>query len=132
MHFRSLPISALMCATVFSGCVWLSGNRAAVYTVANAPFHQAGTIEQVGNQIRRAAQMQGWDVLEIQPRIFYVTKRRGSHSATAAISYDVAAFSIRLRASQNLKQSNTRIHKLYNEWIRDLESTIQHEVRTGP
>jgi len=115
-----------------SGCVWLSGNRAAVYDVAEAPLHGAGTVEQVGEKIRRAAQMQGWQVQEIQPRVLYVTKRRGKHSATASISYDVHAFDIQLRSSENLKQTDSRIHKLYNEWIRALESTIQNEVATGP
>ena len=132
MHSRFLGVSALACAIAFSGCVWLSGNRATVYNISDAPLNHTGTIEQVGERIRRAAQMQGWDVVqEVQPQVIYVTKRRGSHSATAAISYDNATFSIQLRGSENLKQADTRIHKLYNEWIRELESTIEHEVSTG-
>ena len=99
--------------------------------VAEAPLHRAGTIEQVGERVRRAAQMQGWDVREVQHRVLYVTKQRGRHSATASIAYDVDSFSIQFRGSENLKQSGARIHKLYNEWIRELESTIQHEVATG-
>ena len=132
MHSRFLVVSALACAIVFSGCVWLSGNRATVYDISDAPLDHTGTIEQVEVGIRRAVQMQGWDVIqEVRPRVIYVMKRRGSHSATAAISYDDATFSIQLRGSENLKQTDTRIHKLYNEWIRELESTIQHEVSTG-
>ena len=131
MHSRFLGVSALACAIVFSGCVWLSGNRAPVYNISDAPLNHTGTIEQVGERIRRAAQMQGWDVQEVRPQVIYVTKRSGSHSATAAISYDNASFSIELRSSDNLKQTDTRIHKLYNEWIRELESTIEHEVSTG-
>jgi hypothetical protein len=131
MHFRSLGISALVCAAMLSGCVWLSGNRTTVYNVSDVPFHQAGNIEEVGERIRRAARMAGWEVQEVQPQVFYVTKRRGSHSATASVNYDIAAFSIQFRASENLKQSDTRIHKLYNEWIHELELTIQNEVATG-
>ena len=60
--------------------------------------------------------------------VAWLPKRHERHSATAAIRYQVDAFSVRLRASEYLKQADGRIHKLYNEWIRDLEATIQAEV----
>lgn len=131
MRSRSPGFSALVCATALSGCVWLSGNREAVYNVSATPIHRDATIDEVGERIRRAAQMQDWEVQEVQPRVLYVKKRRGQHSATAAITYDVGSFSIQLRGSENLKQSGTQIHKLYNQWIRELESTVQSEVATG-
>jgi len=139
MYSRFLVVSALAWAIAFSGCagndmdpaLWFSGNRMAVYNISDAPLDHTGTTEQAGERIRRAAGMQGWDVQEVRPQVIYVTKRRGSHSATASITYDNASFSINLRGSNNLKQPDTRIHKLYNEWIRELESTIEREVSTG-
>ena len=118
----------LTVALAISGCVWLSGNRVPVYNVLDAPLSTTQTEAQVGESIRRAARIQGWEVEEMDQNVIYVTRRYGPHSATAAVLYDARAFSIQLRGSQNFKQSEGRIHKLYNEWVRDLEATIQREV----
>ena len=114
-------------ALTISGCVWLSGNRVPVYDVLDAPLSTTRTEAQVGEIIGRAARIQGWEVEEVNQNVIYVTRRRGSHSATAAVLYDATAFSIQLRGSQNFKQGEGRIHKLYNQWVRDFEVTIQRE-----
>ena len=131
MYLRSIGLLALLLA-VAPGCVWLSGNRVAVYEVADARLQGAESIEQVRKGIQRAAQIQGWDLQEVESRRLYATKTRGQHSATAVIRYRRDAFSIELRASENLKQANGRIHKLYNEWVRALEESIQIEVIATP
>lgn len=115
-------------ALAISGCVWLSGNRVPVYNVLDAPLGTTRTEAQVGEIIRRAARIQGWEVEEVNHNVIYVTRRHGPHSATAAVLYDAAAFSIQLRGSQNFKQGEGSIHKLYNQWVHDLEETIQREV----
>ena len=129
---RSLLLTA---ALAISGCtsaaeigVWLSGNRVPVHNVLDAPLSTTQTEAQVGESIRRAARIQGWGVEEMDQNVIYVTRRHGSHFATAAVLYDARAFSIQLRGSQNFKQGEGRIHKLYNQWVRDLEATIQREV----
>lgn len=129
---RRVATVLLLLAAAFLGCVWLSGNRVPVYNVIDAPIGRGITVEQVGDAVRRAAQIDNWKVEEVGPQVFYVTKRRGEHSATAEISYRADSFSIELRGSENLKQSDGRIHKLYNEWVRSLESTIRHEINTPP
>ena len=129
MRLQSLGLSLLLCTAVIAGCVWLSGNRAPIYNVVDAPLDHAGTIEHVGEQIRQAARFENWAIEEVRPNVIYVTKRRGGHTATAAISYDADSFSIELRGSDYLKQDEDgRIHKLYNQWVQDLEVTIQREI----
>jgi len=118
-------------ALLVSGCVWLSGNRVPVYNVLDVPLGTTQSEAQVDESIRRAARIQGWEVEEVDLDAIYVTKRRGSHVATAVVQYDATSFSIELRGSQNLKQGEGLIHKLYNEWVRELEGTIQREVASG-
>jgi len=118
-------------AFLISGCVWLSGNRVPVYDVLDAPLGTTQSEARVGESIRRAARIQGWEVEEVDLDAIYVTKRHGSHVATAVVQYGARSFSIELRGSQNFKQGEGRIHKLYNEWVRDLEGMIRREVASG-
>jgi len=112
--------------------VGLSCNRGPIYNVVDAPLDHAGNVEHVGEQIRRAARMANWEIEEVRPNVIYVTKRRGQHTATAAISYDADSFSIQLRSNDYFKQSEDgRIHKLYNEWVNSLELTIRREIASG-
>lgn len=122
----------LLVTAAFLGCVWLSGNRVPVYNVIDAPIGRERTVEQVGAAVRRAAQIDNWEVEEVGPQVLYVTMRSGIHSATAEVSYGADSFSIQLRGSVNLKEGDGRIHKLYNQWIRNLESTIRHEISNPP
>ncbi len=84
MRLRSFGLPLLLCSASVAGCVWLSGNRVPIYNVVNAPLNHAGTIEHAGDQIRRAARMQNWEIEEVRPNVIYVTKHRGQHVATAA------------------------------------------------
>ena len=131
MRLSRIVVRVVLIALLISGCVWLSGNRVPVYNVLDAPLSTTQTEAQVGENIRRAARIQGWEVEELDEDVIYVTKRRGSHFATAAVLYDARTFSIQLRGSQYLKQGEGRIHKLYNQWVRDLEATIQREVASS-
>ncbi len=133
MRLRSFGLPLLLSSAAIAGCVWLSGNRVPIYNIVDAPLDHAGTVQHAGEQIRRAARIQNWEIEEVRTNLMYVTKRRGQHVATAAISYDADSFSIRLRSSVYLKQTEDgRIHKLYDEWVRSLESTIRREVVYGP
>lgn len=121
----------LLCTLVTLGCVFLSGNRAPVYNVVDAPLDSPGSLEQVGEQIRLAARFQNWEVEEFRPNVLLATKRYSTHAATASISYDEDSFSIELRGSDHLKEGDGRIHKLYNQWVHSLEAAILGEVRAG-
>jgi hypothetical protein len=126
-----IVLAVLLCTLVTLGCVWLSGNRAPVYNVVDAPLDSSGSLERVGEQIRLAARLIDWQVEEFRPNVVLATKRHGSHVATAAISYDADSFSIELRGSSQMKQGDGRVHKLYNEWVHDLEAAIRREVSAG-
>ena len=125
-------LSVLLCSLVALGCVWLSGNRALVYNVVDAPFESTGSLEQIREQIRLAARMQDWYVGDgPRPNVLLATKRYSMHQATAAISYDADSFSIELRGSDHMKQGDGRVHRLYNEWVHALEAAIRREVSSG-
>ena len=129
MYLRSFRLLLLLSLVFIAGCVWLSGNRVPIYNVVDAPLKHGDTLADVGEDIRRAARMQSWEIEEVGPDVIYATKRRGQHVATAAITYDVDSFSIQLRSSDYFKQTEDgRIHKLYNEWVHSLESTIRREL----
>jgi hypothetical protein len=128
VYIRHRNLVCVVLVGSVSGCVWLGGNRVPIEHVERVALARTGPIEQIGTDIRRAARMEGWQVEEVAPRMLYVTRSRADHAATAAVTYDRAAFSIELRSSRNLKQGDGKIHKLYNEWVRSLEEAIQREV----
>ena len=66
MRLRSFGLSLLLCSAAIVGCVWLSGNRVPIYNVVNAPLNHTGTIKHAGEQIRRAARMQNWEIEEVR------------------------------------------------------------------
>jgi hypothetical protein len=121
---RWLPVGIL-------ALLWFGACRTApIYDVVGEPlrFERALTEEEVAERIERAAEMQGWVSQEFASGQLVVTKRKGRHIASATVTYDTSSFSITFRNSVDFKQSGDRIHKLYNEWIRALVSTIQMEV----
>ena len=85
------------------------------------------SLEDVSAIIDRAARLEGWLVENLEPGTKFVSKRRGRALATATIVYDTRAFSIQLRSSVGLRQSGEKIHKVYNEWVEALETTILQE-----
>jgi len=82
-------------------------------------------------QVERAARVQGWETEVLQPGVLLATKRRGRHVASSTIEFDERSFSITLRNSSELKQSGGRIHKAYNEWVRNLADAIRREAASA-
>jgi hypothetical protein len=128
---KRIVLTVLLCTLAIPGCVWLSGNRVPVYNVVEASFAGEASVDDVGERIRLAARLRNWKVEEYRPNILLATKNHRSHIATAAISYDADSFSIELRGSSNMKEGDGRVHRLYNEWVRDLEAAIQREIDAG-
>lgn len=106
---------------------------ARVYNVVDVPVTSTRplTAEEVGARIDRAARIQAWTTEQIAPGHLIATKRKGGHAGTVTISYDASSFSIQLRNATNLKHSGDKIHKLYNEWVQELEETIRMEISSS-
>ena len=99
-----------------------------MYDVRDATIVQDLSIEEVGRRIRIAARVQDWEVEELEPLVILISKSHTKHGATSTVRYDRNSFSIELRGSHNFKEGEGRIHKLYNQWIRDLERGIHREL----
>jgi hypothetical protein len=102
---------------------------ARIYEPENVPlqYDYSISLAQVSDRVERAARMQGWKTERLSSGHLVATKRKGRHVGTVTIVYDTAKFSLLFRNAVDFKQSGGRIHKLYNEWIRNLEDTIQME-----
>ena len=85
--------------------------------------------------IIRGANVRGWALKEISPHEFEATiVVRGKHTVGVNITYDVKAFSIRYRTSNDMNYSTEKgrpvIHPKYNEWVSNLVGDIRKELAT--
>lgn len=118
---------------LFVGLLALAACRTApIYEVANAPIEPPRSLEEVGRLIERAAILQGWQTQQVRPGLLLATKRVGRHVASVAIEYQTDSYSITLRQSIALKQSEGWIHVRYNEWVHALERAIDRRMVAGP
>ena len=76
----------------------------------------------------RAAELNGWKVVGLEPGVVIAEKRKGRHAAQVDIKYDRDSFDITYRNSAVLKYDGQNIHKLYNLWVEGLETSIRREV----
>jgi hypothetical protein len=114
-------------ATVLLLFLATSCRTEAIYNVERAPLPQSGTLEQVKLDIERAAAIQDWRLEEVGPQTFIATKRFGQHTASTTVRYDEHSFSIALRQTRDLRESDGRVHKVYNRWVWALEQSIRRE-----
>ena len=127
----------LLAATLVTGCA----RERPVYEVENRPIPLPSaslTADQIGDRIIKAGQTKNWRITKSAPGQllgYYSWKR---HSAIVAIDYSRSFFSIRYKSSVKLlahKASDDEaysgkfvIHRRYNQFVRQLESAIDHEL----
>ena len=90
------------------------------------------TLEEVTTGIVRAGALRDWRMTEIAPgHLVAEIEVRGRHRAAADVFFDTRVFSIQYRYSENLNFDARRglIHPNYNEWVMNLRSDIQREMR---
>ena len=90
------------------------------------------TLEEVTTGIVRAGAFRDWRMTEIAPgHLAAEVEVRGRHRAAVDIFFDTRVFSIRYVDSENLNFDARRglIHPNYNQWVMDLRSSIQREMR---
>lgn len=128
LHAASAPGAnpvgrALALAVLLGACT-----TAPIYNVTNEPFASPRSLELVGERIERAARLQGWRPERLADDEIIVSRSKGQHTAAATVTFDTRSFSIALRSSSDFKESDGRIHKLYNQWVASLRATIVREV----
>ena len=70
-----------------------------------------------------------WSVESRQPGRVVAAVQVRSHYLQVALSYDKRAVYIDILRSENLKQTDTRIHKRVVAWLRNLKIRLQRELR---
>ncbi|VXB06772.1 hypothetical protein [Pseudomonas sp. 8O] len=78
--------------------------------------------------ILSALQNRQWTVERADRGNIMALIQRRSHQAEITIPYSVSSYSIRYRDSQNLGYKNGKIHRNYNNWIHNLDRSIQQEL----
>jgi hypothetical protein len=121
----------------FSACSTLQP----IYNVesASVPANRDGTpiaTTDVARAIHSAASHKGWtakDITGTQIQASIVV--RGRHEATVDISFDSEHYSIQLKRTNGLDQSNGKIHRNYNKWIillsEEIASRLDQMSKTG-
>ncbi len=122
---------AISVSLAFGGCAGFGpANLEPIVTVTNTAFPPKGDLDLVLMQIERAARFSGWttEVTDVGEILASRRKGRSQHVAQVLIHFDTRAFSIIYRGSVALDYDGTQIHKLYNRWVRDLETAIVTEM----
>ncbi|WP_193384043.1 hypothetical protein [Ectopseudomonas mendocina] len=78
--------------------------------------------------ILAALQSRQWTVERADRGNIMAMIQRRSHQAEISIPYSASSYSIRYRDSQNLGYKNGKIHRNYNNWIHNLDRSIQQEL----
>lgn len=86
------------------------------------------TEEAMQRAILTALQRRQWTVERAEPGQILALVQRRSHQARVSIPYTASGYSIRYRDSQNLDYRNGKIHRNYNNWIHNLDRSIQQEL----
>ncbi|MEN0074928.1 MAG: hypothetical protein AAGC69_11110 [Paracraurococcus sp.] len=116
---RALPILALLAAGGLAAC-----NRTAPIQDGGGSFIGQATLNQRGDQIRRAGAELGWAMEPRGPGLMRGTLNLRTHQAVVDIPYDTRRFSIRYVSSSNLDYDGRVIHRNYNSWVQNLQNGI--------
>jgi hypothetical protein len=127
---RTLVFASLLAtATVaLPGC----GNTTAVLNYENQPIYKAQsgpyTLEQVRDKIAAGVTARKWGI-EDESRGWMVARvTSGGHWAKVRITYDTEKYTIiHFESSPGLKWNGDRIHRRYNNWVKNLNASIEKQ-----
>ena len=97
--------------------------RAAIAAPANV------TMQEMQDALAAGGQRAGWRMRELSPGQMRAEKIVNQHRALSEITYDTAGYSITLLAADNLLYNGRRVHKVYNNWVKELQKSIDDEMR---
>lgn len=124
---RATGIALTLLVLGASGC-----RSVPVYNVPSAAFvtpaGRSRALADVRDAIVRGGKRLGWSMEDVGPGHLVGTLRLRSHVAVVDVDYTLSSFSIRYRDSQNLLYDGQTIHRNYNNWIHNLERSIQAEL----
>ena len=132
---RTVPIQERAAIRVPSGLTPEQVELAIVYALAQPPpgtlelKHQASKVTaEILATLFGADDDKGWFVEAREPGVVYAGYRQDSHYLSTAIPYNTTMLRVEILRSDNLDQSDTRIHKAVYVWITDLEVKIRQAL----
>ena len=119
---RTVRTAAIVLAVLFIAAC----NTRTLLNVENTGLSvpPTATMKQVEDAIRAGATERGWGVRQLEPGKLLATVHIRTHMAAVTITHDTKMFSITYKDSDNLHYSGTGIHRNYNNWVRNLKTSI--------
>ncbi|MDQ7987747.1 hypothetical protein QYS36_22630 [Pseudomonas sp. G34] len=99
---------------------------------SSVPPTAAKSQDDMRRAILTALQRRQWTVERADQGQILASITRRSHEAQITIPYTASSYSIRYRDSHNLGYRDGKIHRNYNKWVRNLDRSIQQELRSPP
>ena len=88
------------------------------------------SIDQVSGGIKRAAHLQGWQVIQLSPNRIEATLRYKVHVLVVDITHTRERMSIHYKDSRNIPYDGVNIHRNANSFIKKLEMAIIRHTST--
>jgi hypothetical protein len=122
-------IAVVLVLLVFAGGV--ACRKQAVHNVSREPLAvpRQLTPTEMADAIVAGAERANWRAREVGPGLIRAEKTFNQHRALSDITYNGASYSITLLSADNLLYDGTEIHKVYNEWVEQLQKGIADEIR---
>lgn len=102
-----------------------------IYEIFNKNIMTNKNLNEIEQSIIKASHENGWITNKIEKNVLLAKKvlQRGKHTMHIKISYDNNQYSIIHIASHNLNYKEYKIHRNYNIWIRELEQSIDYQLK---
>lgn len=126
---RSPRLTAIACVMVLLGsaCRKEIINNVPRRAPINAPLTL--TMADMTEVLVDAGERAGWRMRTAGPGRMRAEKVVRVHRAVTEIGYDERGYSITLLQADNLLYDGEKVHKVYNDWIEELQKSIDDEVR---
>ncbi|MDR0580045.1 MAG: hypothetical protein LBG21_05525 [Campylobacteraceae bacterium] len=111
----------------YNGCF---ATKQPIYNIQNAPIHNGDNLSyaQIEQAIIKAATELGWKINKVKNGLLVGIFTSPSYMAVIDIKYDFSIYNITYRDGANLQYDGSNIDKLYNNWIKSLNDTIQKKL----
>ncbi len=125
-----MPQLLILAGTIATLCISQIGCTSAPIQNANFPITPAGgtSLDAVERSIIEVGVDLGWVIEPTGPGEATGTLNLRTHMAVVRIRYDARRVRIDYVDSRNLDHHGDRIHRNYNNWIRNLEVKIQRSI----
>lgn len=128
-------VKTLACACFLAASVPVTGgcgNTTSVLNYENEPIYKnqqtTYSMEEVRDKIAAGVQARKWGIEDESKGWMVARVTSGGHWAKVRITYDADKYTIiHFESSEGLKWNGERIHRRYNNWVKNLNASIQKQ-----